>query len=221
MELRARDERAVLVGRDAAGQNSASHDSVSQGSAGQSSAGHEKAGHEREIDLDTLSLDADLVADLHEWAKVAAAVGDADPDSAGSVVSRRGLRLVGQVADALGTPVGYVDPVTGEVSVVDPGATVPAPPAPVSAEPTPWGTGLLVSAFALVLVVFAVVTLASTLNETSPLLALGANVVVTAGLLPSVWLTRAVPVWRWVAFGVVAGIFAGWVALPFIIFGGP
>lgn len=196
MELRARDERAVLVGPDDAGQG-------------------------REIDPATLSLDADLVADLHEWAKVADAVGDADPGSAGSVVSRRGLRLAGQVADALGTPVSYADPVTGEVSVLAPGGTVLAPPAPADAEPTPWGTGLLVSAFALVLVVFAVVTLASTLSETSPLLALGANVVVTAGLLPSVWLTRAVPIWRWVAFGVVAGIFASWVALPFIVFGGP
>ncbi|MGW5055505.1 DUF2537 domain-containing protein [Actinokineospora sp. NPDC004072] len=187
MELRARDERAVLVGDD------------------------------REVDPDTLPLGADLTADLRDWARVAGAVGRAEGDAAAAVVARRGRQLAARVAEALNTEVSYADPVSGDVAVLAPPAPVAKPEPPP--EPTPWGTGLLVAAFAFTLVVFAVGTLTSTLNETSPLLAVGANVVVTGGLLPSVWLTRGVPVWRWVALGVAVGIFAGWVALPFIIFG--
>ncbi|MFC7612729.1 DUF2537 domain-containing protein [Actinokineospora soli] len=189
MELRARDERPVLVGDD------------------------------REIDPDTLPLGADLTAELREWARVAGAVGRAEPaerEPAAAVVARRGRQLAGRVAEAMGTRVSYVDPLSGAVEEIDPAA--PAEPER-PAEPTPWATGLLVSAFAFTLVVFAVGTLAATLNENSALLAIGANVVVTGGMLPSVWLTRSVPIWRWVAYGVAAGIAAGWVALPFIIFG--
>lgn len=213
MELRARDERPVLVGED------------------------------REVDPDTLPLGAELAADLREWARVAGAVGrteTVDREQAAAVVSRRGRQLAVRVAAAVGAPVSYVDPLSGEVAVLDPGAdaadptatdpalTDPAGPDPApaesaagepAAEPTPWATGLLVAAFAFTLVVFAVGTLAATLNENSTLLAVGAHVVVTGGLLPSVWLTRTVPIWRWVAYGVAGGIAAGWVALPFIVLG--
>ncbi|UVS76814.1 DUF2537 domain-containing protein [Actinokineospora sp. UTMC 2448] len=187
MELRARDERAVLVGDD------------------------------REIDPDTLPLGADLTADLRDWARVAGAVGRTEAESAAAVVSRRGRQLAARVAEAMNTQVSYVDPLSGEVAVLAPPVTQEKQPPPP--EPTPWATGLLVAAFAFTLVVFAVGTLSATLDETSPLLAVGANVVVTAGLLPSVWLTRGVPIWRWVALGVAGGIGAGWVALPFIVFG--
>ncbi|HWE90238.1 MAG TPA: DUF2537 domain-containing protein [Pseudonocardiaceae bacterium] len=33
------------------------------------------------------------------------------------------------------------------------------------------------------------------------------------GLAPSVWLTRNVRVWRWVAYGIVAGLAVGWIGL--------
>lgn len=219
MELRARDERPVLVGED------------------------------REVDPDTLPLGAELTADLREWARVAGAVGRAgaaEREQAAAVVSRRGRQLAVRVAAAVGAPVSYVDPLSGEVAVLDPADHAAAGPARTGpaltdfaaadpaasdpalaesavseppAEPTPWGTGLLVAAFAFTLVVFAVGTLAATLNENSTLLAVGAHVVVTGGLLPSVWLTRTVPIWRWVAYGVAGGIAAGWVALPFIVLG--
>lgn len=185
MELRAEDERLVLMGED------------------------------REVDPDSLPLDDALADDLREWARVAGALGrTADGEQTAALVSRRGRQLALRVADTVGTPVSYVDPLTAEVSVIGPSA-----PAEPPAEPTPWATGLLVAAFAFVLVAFAIGTLAATLSETSALLAIGANVVVTGGLLPSVWLARAVPVWRWVAFGVAAGIAAGWVVLPFVLFG--
>jgi hypothetical protein len=147
---------------------------------------------------------------------VAAAVSRAEPGvAAGAVVSRRGLQLAGRVAASLGVPVVYVDPLTGTESVVTP---VPEERPPSPPEPIPWLTGLTVSLASLVLTVVTVVTLAATLAETYGLLALGSNVVVTAGLLPSLWLIHRQPIWRWVAYGVAAGIGIAWLALPFVIF---
>lgn len=81
------------------------------------------------------------------------------------------------------------------------------------AEPTPWGTGLTVTVFTAAVVTFTVVTLSLGLGETSGWLALIANVLVVGGIAPSVWLARGVPVWRWVAYGVIAGVLAAWFAL--------
>ncbi|TDQ04524.1 DUF2537 domain-containing protein [Labedaea rhizosphaerae] len=193
MELRASGERAVLTGHDGA--------------------------RELEVDPGSLPLGAELTAALQQWAQVVGAVlrieGDADRETAASVVTGRGRQLAARVAAALNVPVGYRDPLTGELSVMDPPA-VAGKPAP-GAEPTPWATGLVVAAFSAVVVLVAVVSLAGTLEETSPLLALGANVVVTAGLLPSVWLARGVLTWRWVALGVAVGIGLSWFALAFML----
>jgi hypothetical protein len=167
-----------------------------------------------------LPLGTELTDALHEWAKVAAAVGRAEAGTAaGAVVSRRGLQLAGRVAASLGVVVRYVDPLSGAESVVEPAERPGAPPVPPRpTEPVPWLTGLTVSAASAVLVVVTVVTLAVTLAETYSLLALGSNVVVTAGLLPSLWLVHRQPVWRWVAYGVAVGIGLAWLALPFVIF---
>ncbi|MCP2169246.1 DUF2537 domain-containing protein [Goodfellowiella coeruleoviolacea] len=81
------------------------------------------------------------------------------------------------------------------------------------AEPTPWGTGLTVSAFVAVIVVLTIVALSVGLAETSVLLALVANVLVVGGIAPSVWLARRVPVWRWVSYGVTAGVALAWLGL--------
>jgi hypothetical protein len=197
MQLRAVGERAVLVGRD--------------GEA------------ELEVDPFSLALDGDLSEALHEWARVASAVrrsSTSEPGPAGAVISRRGRQLAERLAASMGVPVGYEDPLTGEVSVVDPPeAGEPAAPREAPpAEPVPWLTGLTASAFIFVLVVFAVITLANTLAATNPLLAIVSNTVVTAGMLPSVWLVRRTPIWRWIAYGVGAAIAAGWLAVPFILF---
>ena len=108
---------------------------------------------------------------------------------------------------------------TGEVSVVDSPSTS-SPRAPTRArlatrEPTPWPTGLAVSAFILVVVLVSMLTLVDTLARTSLVLAVGSNVVVTAGLMPSVWLARHTPIWRWVALGACAALALAWLALPF------
>jgi hypothetical protein len=196
LRLRAVNERAVLVG----------HDGVA----------------EREVDPGNLALDGELSEALHEWAKVASAIQrSAEPGGPGAaVISRRGRQLAGRIAAAMGVPVGYEDPLTGEVEVVDPPEDEePLPPRPAPPpEPVPWLTGLTVAAFIFALVVFAVLTLATTLAATNPLLAIASNVVVTVGMLPSVWLVRRTPIWRWIALGVASAIGVGWLALPFIIF---
>jgi hypothetical protein len=192
IQLRANGERAVLVGDDG----------IAVTEPGR------------------LPLGTELTDALHEWAKVAAAVGRAEPGAAaGAVVSRRGLQLAGRVATSLGVVVRYVDPLSGAESVVEP-VVRPEPPRapPRPREPVPWLTGLTVSAASAVLVVVTVVTLAVTLAETYSLLALASNVVVTAGLLPSLWLIHRQPIWRWVAYGVAVGIGVAWLALPFVIF---
>ena len=167
-----------------------------------------------------LPLGVELTDALHEWAKVAAAVSRAEPGTAaGAVVSRRGLQLAGRVATSLGVAVRYVDPLSGDESVVEP-VRLPKPPPrpPLPAEPTPWLTGLTVAGASLAITVLTVVTLAATLAETYSLLALASNVVVTAGLLPSLWLIHRQPIWRWVAYGVAVGLAIGWLALPFVLF---
>lgn len=190
MRLRTAGERAVLVGGD--------------------------GDVEREVDPRRLPLGVELTDALHEWARVASAVTRTDTDPAASaVVGRRGTQLAGRVAASLGVPVTVVDPVTGEERTVEPPPR-PARPVPPP-EPTPWLTGLTVSAASLVLVLLTVVTLAATLADTHALLALASNVVVTGGLLPSLWLVRRQPVWRWVAYGVAAAIALAWLALPFVL----
>lgn len=194
MELRVRDGRAVLAGEDDSG--------------------------EREVDPHSLPLGADLAEALHEWAKVADAVVRTESPSdgvAGALIARRGKQLAGRLAAVMNSPVSYTDPVSGDLLTVD------APEVPVEAaftaepeaepEPTPWGTGLTVSVITAAIVTVTVVSLSLGLGETSRWLALVANVLVVGGLAPSVWLGRNVPVWRWVAYGVVTGVLVAWLAL--------
>jgi hypothetical protein len=192
VELRVRDGRAVLAGEDDSG--------------------------EREVDPHSLPLGADLAEALHEWAKVADAVVRTETPADGvasALVARRGKQLAGRLAAVMNSPVSYTDPVSGDLLTVD------APEAPVEVpviteaepEPTPWGTGLTVSVITAAIVTVTVVSLSLGLGETSRWLALVANVLVVGGLAPSVWLGRSVPVWRWVAYGVVTGVLVAWLAL--------
>lgn len=212
MELRVQDGRAVLAGRDDEG--------------------------EREVDPHTLPLGAGLAEALHEWAKVADAVVRTDNSSDGgasALVARRGRQLAGRVAADMGTPVRYADPVTGEMITVDaplegeeddpdqtPESALPEGETPegdaavaesAPEEETPWGTGLTVTVITAAVVTFTVFTLSKGLGETSEWLALLANVLVVGGIAPSVWLARNVPVWRWVAYGVVTGVLVAWLSL--------
>lgn len=197
MELRIRGERAVLAGPGGEGA--------------------------REVDPRRLAIGADLAQALHEWARVASAVSRAggDAEVATSVVSQRGRQLAGRLATVMGTTVRFVDPVSGVETVIEPPPRVVArrrgmPGA--AAEPTPWLTGLTVSAFAAVLVTVAMLALAGTLaRETSVWLAVVASVVVTAGIGPSLWLGRRLPIVRWAVYGAGAGIIAAWLGVLAIV----
>ncbi|HEY6423622.1 MAG TPA: DUF2537 domain-containing protein [Pseudonocardiaceae bacterium] len=80
-------------------------------------------------------------------------------------------------------------------------------------EPTPWATGLLVSAVAAVVAWIALFSLSQGLAAVGVWLVVLANLLVAAGLAPSMWLARATPIWRWVAYGTAAGILLTWIAL--------
>ncbi|WP_236797014.1 DUF2537 domain-containing protein [Amycolatopsis sp. GM8] len=198
MELRIRGERAVLKGHGEA--------------------------YTREIDPHTLALGAELADALHEWARVAAAVrrtaANGEPGEAAAVVSRRGRQLAARVATVMGSPVYYVDPVTDEEIVVPP---LPAAhqeqtlaqrlfgPAEIGHEPTPWGPGLVIAAFVAAVVITAMLALAVALAEdTAGWVVLLASIVVTAGLAPSLWLARRMPIIRWIALGGAAGCVLAW-----------
>ncbi|CAM2932917.1 DUF2537 domain-containing protein [Prescottella defluvii] len=86
--------------------------------------------------------------------------------------------------------------------------------APAS-PPTPWGTGLLVSAFAALVTLVGVVAFGTSLAHIHVLLALGFNLVAVGGAAPTVWRWRHRPVWRWVVYGLAAGVVIGWAALLF------
>lgn len=197
MELQIRGERAVLKGHGAA-----------------------------HIDPHSLSIGVELADALDEWARVAAAVRRAldagQPGEAAAVVSRRGRQLAARLAAAMGMFVHYVDPVTSEVLVI-------APPAEGagrtrasrlfggrddSGEPTPWGTGLIVAGFVAVVVITAMLALADALvAAVSGWLVLLTALVVTAGLAPSLWFVRRMPVVRWIALGATAGVVLSWVGV--------
>lgn len=206
MQLRARDGRAVLAEDDI------------------------------EFDGDEFELDADLARALQEWARVADAVArtvhsDGSASAASGLISRRGRQLATRLAAEMGTVISYVDPLTGEiVDVGEPEEQWPPPRTGGAhavprereqpdrrAQRTPWGTGLVVSAFAAMIVLFAVIALSEALGAASRWLAVAANVIIALGLAPSIWLARNVPVWRWVAFGVIAGIGLAWIALLFTL----
>ncbi len=177
-----------------------------------------RAGEGRALDPADLALPAALVSALHEWASVARQVSPPPHGEDGpalELITHRGRLLAGRIAALLGVPVRYRDPIGGGTETVDvPRArlAVPPPPVPIG-EPTPWATGLTVSLFVAVLVLCVIIALSSGLAEASPWFALGANVLIAAGLAPSLWLSKAVPVWRWVALGATAGLLSAWLAL--------
>ncbi|PRX50223.1 uncharacterized protein DUF2537 [Prauserella shujinwangii] len=177
-----------------------------------------------------LPLGEDLTDALYEWAKVAGAVrrtgGETPRAEAAAVVSRRGRQLAGRVAAALGVRVSYRDPVTGRTVVVAPPERPPRPSVgrrllgeePSRSTPTPWGTGLVVAAFIGAVVAIAMLALARTLaEETTGWLAFGATVVVTAGLAPSLWLARKLPIVRWVVLGAAGGLVFAWIGVLAIL----
>lgn len=172
-------------------------------------------------------LPADLQAALREWAAVAATLEDTCGPDERTLVRRRGRQLALRCAEVLGRPVDFHDPVTGRVELVwdragtRPGAASTATPSTQASatlstadeEPAPWATGLPIAAFFAVLAAVADVVLSRGFAEAFGLLWLPANLLVGAGLAPTLWLVRRVRFWRWPAFGVAAGLVVAWVCM--------
>ncbi len=78
-------------------------------------------------------------------------------------------------------------------------------------EPTPWATGLVLTAFSALVVAVAVWVLCAGLAD-RPIVAVLVNVLVAGGLAPAIWLSRNLPVLRWIAAGALVGIAAGWIS---------
>lgn len=159
-----------------------------------------------------LPLPAGLDSALHEWARVAEAVrraGSCDREP-GALVSQRGRLLAARLASCTGVAVGYADPMVGGMEILPPG---------LDTEPTPWATGLPVSAATAVLVGVALLALSDGLASVGTWLVALANLAVALGLAPSIWLARAIPIWRWVAYGAAAGIVLTWAALLLSLLG--
>ncbi|MFF0814944.1 DUF2537 domain-containing protein [Rhodococcus sp. NPDC003318] len=75
------------------------------------------------------------------------------------------------------------------------------------------GPALVVAAFSAVLLAVAVIACGTAMIAVHPLLAVVVNVVVVAGVAPTVWQWRTVPIWRWVVYGASVGVALGWVGL--------
>ena len=128
-----------------------------------------------------------------------------------------------------------VVPATGAISHIDPPTDPdlpivdPAPPEKEprdwawveewrsSGEPVPWGLGVTVAIFTAVLVGSAVFVVSQGLSD-RPITAVAVNLAVAGGVAPAIWLSRGLPVLRWLAFGAVVGIVGAWVsALLFLL----
>ena len=78
-------------------------------------------------------------------------------------------------------------------------------------EPTPWATGLALAAFSALVVGVAIWVLSAGLAD-RPIFAVAVNLLVAAGLAPAMWLSRELPVLRWIAAGALVGVAVGWVS---------
>jgi len=167
----------------------------------------------QESDVGDVRLTDDLRDALREWVTVAETVRRSGDAHELDLLRRRGRQLALRVSDVLGRPVEFVDPVSGEVESI----RVELPPRPALAPeppgPIPWGPGLAVAAFVAVLVTVADVVLAGAFASAFGLLWIPANLLVTVGTAPSLWMAREVPFWRWPALGAGAGLLAAWIVM--------
>lgn len=77
--------------------------------------------------------------------------------------------------------------------------------------PPPWGPGLVVAAFVGIIVALAIVVLSSGLARNGQgWLAVVVNLVIAGGMAPALWLSRGVPVLRFLAAGAGVGVLVGW-----------
>ncbi|MBO0848549.1 MAG: DUF2537 domain-containing protein [Pseudonocardia sp.] len=80
-------------------------------------------------------------------------------------------------------------------------------------EPTPWATGLTAAAIIAVVIGVIDAILSTALEVSFGWVWIPANLVIGIGLAPSIWLLRRMPFWRWIAYGVAAGLITAWLTL--------
>jgi hypothetical protein len=80
----------------------------------------------------------------------------------------------------------------------------------VLVEKTPWGPGLTVSAMCAAIAAAGMFAFGAALAEINTWLSVILTAVAAAGVTPTVWAWRTVPVRRWVAYGVAVGASIGW-----------
>lgn len=166
-------------------------------------------------------LPGDLQEALREWGLFAVSAMRLGGPLECAMLRHWGRQLASRVADVLGRPVDFVDPLTGAVESIRVGATGPNPQsttylpdrAAAPPGPTPWATGLAVSAFFTVLVAMADIVLSNAFAEAFGLLWVPANLLVGLGLAPSLHLLRSTPFWRWPALGAAVGLGVAWLVL--------
>ncbi|HKR51637.1 MAG TPA: DUF2537 domain-containing protein [Pseudonocardiaceae bacterium] len=90
---------------------------------------------------------------------------------------------------------------------------------PSAHEPTPWATGLTVTGVTAVTVGIALSSLSQGLATMGIWPVVLSNLLVAAGLAPSIWLAWATPIWRWVAYGAAAAIPLTWILLLLSLLG--
>ncbi|TKV62302.1 DUF2537 domain-containing protein [Nakamurella flava] len=62
----------------------------------------------------------------------------------------------------------------------------------------------------MLVVGIAIVVLSDGLSG-NPVVAVLVNLLVAAGLVPAIWLSRELPVLRWIGLGAAVGVVAGWI----------
>ncbi|MGI8416648.1 MAG: DUF2537 domain-containing protein [Nakamurella sp.] len=75
-----------------------------------------------------------------------------------------------------------------------------------------WAPGITLAVFMALLVAVALLVLTTGLSNV-PALAIGVNVVIAAGMAPALWLSRGLPVLRFLAAGAAVGMVAGWICI--------
>ncbi|NLE78133.1 MAG: DUF2537 domain-containing protein [Rhodococcus sp.] len=78
---------------------------------------------------------------------------------------------------------------------------------------TPWFTGVALAVFSAAFVTVATIAFASELARINVALAVLLSVTVAAGLAPTLWRMRRRPIWRWIVYGAMVGIPAGWIGV--------
>ncbi|HVH23853.1 MAG TPA: DUF2537 domain-containing protein [Pseudonocardia sp.] len=149
---------------------------------------------------------------LREWRALAESAARSGGVEEYEVVRRRGRLLATRVADALGRPVEFVDPATGRTESIDDRIDSFGAPE-YSQVVVPWATGLPIAAFAAVVVTIGDIALSRAFADAFGLLWVPANLLVSVGLAPSLYLLRAVAFWRWPAIGTAVGLVVAWVVL--------